>query len=294
MVLAGRLWRFRLRWGWSLAAFALDAGCALLFSAPASVAATATPEVGYRSASDVSTTGATIEVPINPEGGETSCEIWLECGSAQDGKLQAGKLNCEPLTGDQQRAQGVLAAGLEPQVVTDKVTGLQPEYLYKYGVIATNSAGRAGYIGEGFLTCPSEGVCPYQPYLLGQALWTIEAGNLVAAEKLREQREKEAAEATAAKEREAREAGERAGREAAQRVASDCVVPRLKGDTLAAARRALDRVHCRLGRLTKPRRLRGPLIVVKQSVRSNSELAPGSRVALTLGVRAKRQAARMS
>jgi beta-lactam-binding protein with PASTA domain len=166
--------------------------------------------------------------------------------------------------------------------------------LYKYGVIATNSAGRACYIGEGFLTCPSQGACPYQPYLPGPSLWAIEGVREAGAEVLREEREKEAAEATAAKEREAHEAGERAGREAVQRVSSDCVVPRLKGDTLAAARRALDRAHCRPGKLTKPRRLRGPLIVVKQSVRSNSELAPGSRVALTLGAGAKRQAARMS
>lgn len=281
-MLAGRRRRSRLRCGWCAAVCVLGWTCALLLPAPASFAATKAPEVGYLSASKVSPTGATIEVPINPEGGETSYEIWLECGSAQDGKL-----NCEPLTDDPQRAQGVLAAGLEPQVVADTVTGLQPEYLYKYGAIATNSAGRAGYIGEGFLTCPSEGVCPYQPYLPGPSLWAIEGVRAAGAEVLREEREKEAAEATAAKEREAREARGRAGREAAQRVASDCVVPHLKGDTLAAARRALHRVHCRLGRLTKPRRLRGPLIVVKQSVRSSSELAPGSRVALTLGVGAK-------
>jgi hypothetical protein len=73
---------------------------------------------------------------------------------------------------------------------------------------------------------------------------------------------KEAAE-RAAKEREAREAGERAGKEAAERERAaewaaarahspKCVVPRLNGDSLTEARRALGRAHCRLGKLTEP------------------------------------------
>jgi hypothetical protein len=287
------------------------AGLLVLMIAGRAMAAAKAPEVGYHSASQVSTTGATIEVPINPEGGETSWEIWLECQSAD-------KYNqtCQPLTVGSQRQQGVLPAGFESQIVTDSVTGLQPDYLYKYRVVAVNSAGKEGYAGDGFVTCPSEGLCPPQPYLRGESLWSIEGSERVAREAVeharneatRREQEREAkkreeerplkeAEERAAKEREAREAGERAGREAAERAARSapaatpaaaatptprCVVPRLRGDSLTQARRVLGRAHCRLGRLTEPRGYHGPLVVVRQNIRSGSKRAAGTRVALTL------------
>ncbi|MGH2865088.1 MAG: hypothetical protein ACRDJX_07540 [Solirubrobacteraceae bacterium] len=187
------------------------------------MAATKAPEVGYLAASNVSTTGATIEVPINPEGGETSYEIRLECQNAQ-----RNNQNCEPLTVAPQLQQGTLSPVSEAQLVTDAVTGLQPGYLYTYGVIATNSAGRAGYVGAGFLTCPSQGTCPSQPYLFGTPLWSIESAERWADEAARREAEREAtrreaeerpvkeAAERAAKEREAREAGERAGKQAAE------------------------------------------------------------------------------
>lgn len=153
-------------WVRPLTAFLLGSACALLSVAPAT-AATKAPEVGYLPASHVSTTSATIEVPVNPEGDETSYEIWLECQNAQ-----GNNQNCEPLTVGAQRQQGVLPPGFESQTVTDAVTGLQPDYLYKYRVVATNSAGKEGYAGDGFVTCPSEGPCPSQPYLSGVSLWS--------------------------------------------------------------------------------------------------------------------------
>lgn len=275
------------------AGFLLSLPFAILVAAPA-MAAPQVPEVGYLRASDVSTTGATIEVPINPEGSETSYEIRLECQNAQ-----ASKPNCEPLTVGVQRRQGILGAGYTPQTVTDAVTGLHPGYLYTYGVIATNAVGREGYLGDGFLTCPSEGLCPSQPVLRGESLWVLESAERagreapgleaerVARQKAAEERPaKEAAERSAS-ERAIREAGERAGREAAERLelahSPRCVVPRLEGDSLKEARRALGRAHCRLGRLTEPRDYRGPLVVIRQGVRGGSKRAAGSRVALTLG-----------
>jgi hypothetical protein len=262
-------------------------------SAMPAMAATKVPEVGYLAASNVSSTGATIEVPINPEGAETGYEISLECQNAQENNQ-----DCEPLTVGSQSQKGVLSPGFEQQIVTDTVTGLQPSYLYKYSVIATNSAGREGYVGNGFITCPSQGLCPRQPYLEGAALWNIEGARRVAeeaprleAERQAKQKEaeelpvKEAAE-RAAKERAIREAGERSGREAAERAAPaqspKCVVPSLEGDSLTQARRALGRAHCRLGKLSEPLRYYGPLVVVKQSVRGGRKLAAGASVALTL------------
>jgi hypothetical protein len=104
---------------------------------------------------------------------------------------------------------------------------------------------------------------------------------------------KEAAE-KATHEREVREAGERAGREAAERSAREaaeraaalhserCVVPRLRGDSPAAARRALQRAHCNVGRVTAPHSHRGALIVAGQSVRAGRTLADGAKVAIVL------------
>jgi len=65
-----------------------------------------------------------------------------------------------------------------------------------------------------------------------------------------------------------------------------CRVPRLKGKTLRRAKRALRRAHCRLGRVTKPRRPRSgspvPLVVRSSKPRAGAVRAAGTRVALTL------------
>ncbi len=293
-------WRSRRGWTGFLAVFLFSSAGVFVWVMPA-MAAPNLPEVGYRAASNVSSTGATIEVPINPEGAETSYEISLQCQSVREDNQ-----DCEPLTVGSQSRQGVLLGGFEQQIVTDTVTGLQPSYLYQYSVIATNSAGREGYVGNGFITCPSQGLCPRQPYLEGAALWSIEGGRRVAEEAPRvaaeervQQKEaeerpaREAAEQAAkerviheAGERAGREVGERAGREAAERAASTrsprCVVPSLKGDSLTQARRALDRAHCSLGKLSEPRRYHGPLVVVKQSAQSGRRLPADASVALIL------------
>jgi hypothetical protein len=238
------------------------------------IAATKAPEVGYLSPSHVSTTSATIEVPINPNGGETSYEIWLECQSPTESKQ-----SCEPLTVNPQRRQGILPAGFEPKIVTDEVAGLQPGYLYEYGVIATNSAGREGDVGDGFLTCPSQGPCS-EPYLRGEALWEIEGAKRAAEEAPRLEAERQAGR---------REAEERLAKEAAERSAKEhevhpaCVVPRLKGDSLRVAGHALRSAHCGLGVVIVPRVPRGQLVVVRQSAPTGKKLAAGSRVGLTLG-----------
>jgi len=282
-----------------LVALCVVVGCAVL---PTVAMAAAKPEVGYLAASHVSTSAATIEVPINPEGSETSYEVWLECQNAQENNQ-----SCEPLTVGPQRQQGILSLGFEQQIVTDAVTGLQPGYLYKYRVIATNSAGRAGYVGDGFITCPSQGPCPSQPYLSGLSLWVIEGAEREANEapRLEEEREAKAKEeaerpakeaaARAAHEREVREAGERAGREAAERerlakeqiakqaAAGMCHVPSVKGDSLAAARRALGKAHCKLGKVSRPRGHHKTLVVTSQGAKSGKTLADGAAVAVKVG-----------
>ncbi|MGH2912159.1 MAG: PASTA domain-containing protein [Solirubrobacteraceae bacterium] len=63
-----------------------------------------------------------------------------------------------------------------------------------------------------------------------------------------------------------------------------CRVPRLKGDSLAQARTALLRNHCRVGRVTRPRRSKGRPIVVAQSHPHGARLPKGSTVALRLAL----------
>jgi hypothetical protein len=268
--------------------WALSLVLALFFVAPAS-AATQLPEVRWEVASEVSATGATAEASINPEGGETSYEIWLECSEAPGINQQ-----CEPLTANPQRRQGTLSPASESVIVTDAVTGLQPGTFYKYRVVATNSAGRSGIVGAGFRTCPSTGPCPMQPYAPGEALWNLEGAERAAEEaprleaereaKRREEEERPAKEAAerAAKEREIREAGERAGREQV----GLCVVPRLAGDSPKRARRTLRRAHCALGSIVKPHS-GGRLVVVAQSVPSGVKRPPGFKVRVTCAVDGK-------
>lgn len=71
-----------------------------------------------------------------------------------------------------------------------------------------------------------------------------------------------------------------------------CVVPKLVGRTLAAAKAALSHAHCALGTVhsrvkTKKRRPKPKLVVVAQSRRAGLRLAMGTKINLTLG-RARR------
>ena len=61
-----------------------------------------------------------------------------------------------------------------------------------------------------------------------------------------------------------------------------CVVPRLTGRTLSAARRALRRAHCALGTVAKPSGHRGRLLVARQSIRPGRQAPAGTKVSLGL------------
>jgi hypothetical protein len=61
-----------------------------------------------------------------------------------------------------------------------------------------------------------------------------------------------------------------------------CVVPKLKGKTKRKARRALRAANCTLGRVRKPRKARGKLVVSRQSPAAGTELAEGAAVNIRL------------
>ena len=93
-----------------------------------------------------------------------------------------------------------------------------------------------------------------------------------------------------AKEAPLRQALERAEREAAEVQAAEarasvvgCVVPSLVGRSLNAARRALARAHCSLGKVTRPRVGHGALLVIGQGAKHGKKLPRGARIAVRLG-----------
>lgn len=62
-----------------------------------------------------------------------------------------------------------------------------------------------------------------------------------------------------------------------------CVVPKLKGDSLSSARKALAARHCVLGFTNRPAtRRRGRLVVVGQRPGAGTRLTAGSAVSVTL------------
>jgi hypothetical protein len=70
--------------------------------------------------------------------------------------------------------------------------------------------------------------------------------------------------------------------------ANRCVVPRLKGKTLAQAKRALGKAHCRLGKVSLPKKHKHRGLVVKSSQPRAGAVRPaGTKVALTLAAKRK-------
>jgi hypothetical protein len=68
-----------------------------------------------------------------------------------------------------------------------------------------------------------------------------------------------------------------------------CLVPRLKGKSLAKAKRALAAAHCSLGGVSRPKRARGSLVVRSSSPAAGSSLAAGAKVGVRLGKGTKRR-----
>ena len=65
--------------------------------------------------------------------------------------------------------------------------------------------------------------------------------------------------------------------------AATCVVPKLKGKTLAQAKRLLGRAHCKLGKVTQPAKHKHTLVVVSQTPVAKKTLPSGAKVSLRLG-----------
>jgi hypothetical protein len=249
-------------------------GTGVIFAAPA-LATTGAPVIESMSAS----AGGEIVVGanINPEGLETTYEIWLECPS------------CDP---SDQKSAGLLPAVNEARAVTLVLSGLQPGR-YWFAVLAHNAAGEASQRSD-ILEVPASpapfpvGTAPVgvvrAPYL-GEASEQLKA---IAEQHAREQEAQRAEEgarlAAETVERQRREAEEAASAPVQQR-AQTCIVPSLKGDTLDAADRALADAHCHLHKVARPRRHHGTILVTRQDPRPGERLPTGGGVTLTLGTK---------
>jgi hypothetical protein len=245
---------------------------------------------------EVTTAGVALEAQINPQGNETSYEfliVWRALKPMERG---------EPFRGDPPPQEGRIGAGSSDVTVSAFLAGLQPGYTYWYQVVATSlgnntrsDASALPYFNPDWYYTGLEEGPPYVPP--ERAGCSGESGDLAAAETVREQRAKEAAEA-AAKEAAAKEAAakEQAAEEAALKRATEehrdaiapaghCTVPDVRGDTLSAARRAIDNAHCRLGRVRRPSHHRGVLVVTGETPPRGKTLGNGASVTLVMGTR---------
>jgi hypothetical protein len=234
------------------------------------------PTIDSVTLKEVTIAGVALEAQINPQGNETSYEflfVWRALKPRERG---------EPLAGGSPAQQGRIGAGSSDVTVSAFLSGLQPGYTYWYQVVATSlgnstrsAATALAYFNPDWFeeVPPLEEGPPYVPP--ERAGCADESGNLAAAKTVQEQRAKEAEEATL----------KRRAEEHRDAIipASGCKVPGVKGDTLRAARRAIEHAHCRLGRVRRPSHYRGVLIVTEQTPHRDMTLRNGASVTLVLG-----------
>ena len=232
---------------------------------------------------------------INPEGLSTTYEIKVEC--------RGTGTTCEPLS-NAPRGTGMLPASFAGQEVSLNVTGLLEPGTYWFSVFAQNELGGA-YQRSNILYVPAvpPGACPTgcptgEPYKPPESPgWLRKEIEEQGAQAVAEYQAKQRQTAKEQEEAQARATAARSAEEAAlrQRVAEEqesseppahpeqkCNVPALRGLTLSAARRALSKAHCRLGRIKGPPGHHSALVIVEQSPRRGKHLAAQAAVSVKL------------
>lgn len=225
------------------------------------------PVLGPINASSEYSGQETIEAQINPGAYETGWMISLVCGF---------ETRCKS-------TEGLLPGDQESHTVSTVVTGLAPDTRYEYSIEASSSAGATRFTGA-FESIPA-GACPNgcgpdEPFRPTEPPWANQSGNEAAERTLQEQREKEQKE---------KEATTHASEEPAKplvtrpRARPACVVPALKGDTLAAAQHKLAGAHCRLGIVHRRTHRHGALRVTRQGTPAGKRIGSGAHIALWMG-----------
>jgi hypothetical protein len=291
------------RRGARFASVATAAIACSLCSASQAIATTACeaaePTIEKWGLTEVTPAGVVLEAQINPRNSATTYEFVI----IQQVRNPSNSSERSELTPEGPRALGgPIPAGAGDVTVSGLVMGLQRGYTYWYEVVASNLAGETRSGGDNWFSYyytggypDGLGGAPYIPTAPSNCeieLTQKEAARVTAqteAERRQHTREQEeqvakdtavryASEELALKQHEEEEADA----EAASHIPS-CVVPALTGDTLNAAQRAVDKAHCRLGKVREPHRHRGMLVVVGQSHRHGMKLAGGTVIAVTMG-----------
>jgi hypothetical protein len=228
-------------------------------------------------------TSATAGAAIKPEGLRTEYAFWLEGPKSFRSCLTTRP--CAPL---KLAGSGFVEAMSNETTVSAELTELQANQIYEWWVTARNAEGSVESTPAYFetsLPIPVNEGGRFEPEPI--PVWVREAAakwgreQVEAAERARrETSEREA------REREARAAGEVAAANPAPQ-ALQCVVPRLRDDSLRSARRALRNAHCRLGRVHVGKNAVGRLVVIRQGVPAGDTLAEDASVAITLGHRSR-------
>jgi hypothetical protein len=113
---------------------------AVLALSAAPALAAAPPTIEGESVSNVTEHEATLEARIDPEGLETTYEIWVaeqvECQADESCPIEFGEISQWPAR------RGQISAGDSNQVVSADLTHLEKESSYSFWVVATNSAGK--------------------------------------------------------------------------------------------------------------------------------------------------------
>jgi hypothetical protein len=257
----------------------------LLFCAQGAAALTAcetpSPTIDEVTLKEVTMAGVAVEAQINPQGTEATYEflmVWRTVSASERGERIRGTM---PAQG------GRISAATGDVNVNAFLSGLQPGFTYWYEVVAANLGGEARDQAPPFAyfnpNWNSNGLLSGPPYVPPDRTGCDdESVALGAARTVQEQREKEAA---AKSEEEAAAAAKQLATEPSgvAAPAERCVVPDLRGDRLRVARAAILRAHCRLGRVRRPRRYRGALVVTGQSPSHGTKLLTAGTVTLTLG-----------
>jgi hypothetical protein len=238
-----------------------------------------------------------IETQIDPEGYETTYKISADC----------------EVPAQCQHTESTLPADNEEHPISLKLAGLKPGITYHFDIYATSNGGEMNWPGEFTAPVTPPGACPdgcssNEENTAEIPQWSTELANSESAQTLREyearqrqlgkeQEEAKSREAArlASEEVELRQAEEQQAEEAAARERQEreaeeaghpaCRVPALKGETLAVARRALAKAHCRLGAVHRPAHHHGTLYVSAQSAPVGEQLAHNAPVTLTLGAK---------
>jgi hypothetical protein len=286
----------------ALVSCAILAGAFVPASAQAMTACEAVkPTIEHVGMTEITPAGVMLEAQINPQNSATTYEFVIV---QQLRNPENPSDRSEPAPEDLRAVGGPIPAGAGDVAVGGLVAGLERGYTYWYEVVASNLAGETRFGEDNSFSDFYTGGYPYgiggapfravSPSPCAIELAQQEAGRIAArteAERRQSAREREellakeataryAAEAAALKRREEEESAA----DAKVRVIPKCTVPSLKHDTLSAARRALVKAHCRLGKVSKPKaHHHGQLVVTQQRVGAGGKLPSDTRIGVTLG-----------